>query len=565
MPSSYELCKNARILVAVTFHFKEARLRHLAQTLRAMSSWDVDYMRVVVFTNEQTELNSSKLKRLCSEILCNRESEIRVVTGLDNPLKLTWAHKPLIKSDFLNENHAFSHFIYIEDDIEIFSENCAYWLAAREILRPKGLIPSFLRLEYEPSQAALTSSDSFWRIFVPSQSYLKINNIIWLFMPNPYNPLYILDQELAREYVESRSFDEIQSAEVCSWGLTERAAMALCNEGIPECFPHRYVVPLNDLGIPPVGCQIFHIPSNYAANPHSALGKVRLDTLFNGVNMLKPKDEVCVLSSHACDATLSSGDLNTSRDVQTRDIADHDWTKIIDLLAINPHISSGVVLVSHHDTILFYDFKEHSIRQEPFGIAPFNLIFLSRDENTEICAIDDDGKISIVDWGGAVGTSESKTSRAEKLFYRDGTFSFSNDKKFLSARLNGSVGWNAELCHQFERFRLLRVDTLLGLAWLRRADWLDENGDILTWHDQPLDFGRQLHSEGSALAATIEKQALASRRALKVGTSQIFLAAPNHQFFFLDKADTPTTLRIVELGGADRRVTRIVPDSLTGS
>jgi hypothetical protein len=248
---SYESYKNARILVAVTFHFTEARLPYLAQTLRAISFWQVDYTRVVVFTNEETESNVSKLKRLFSEIFNNDEGEIRVVTGLDNPLKLTWAHKPLIISDFLNENLGFSHFIYTEDDIEIFSENFAYWLAAREILRPKGLIPSFLRLEYEPSQVALTSSGSFWRIFVPSQAYLKINNIIWLSMSNPYNPLYILDQDLAREYVHTRSFDEVESAQVCSWGLTERAAMALCNESIPEGFPHRYVVALSDRGIPP--------------------------------------------------------------------------------------------------------------------------------------------------------------------------------------------------------------------------------------------------------------------------------------------------------------------------
>jgi hypothetical protein len=66
------------------------------------------------------------------------------------------------------------------------------------------------------------------------------NNIDWcrewerflVNMPNPYNPCFILDLELAEE------FDREASQAVCRWGVRERAATGLCLEkrGRPDIF-----------------------------------------------------------------------------------------------------------------------------------------------------------------------------------------------------------------------------------------------------------------------------------------------------------------------------------------
>jgi hypothetical protein len=550
--------RTATILVAVTFHFNEQRLPYLARTLRALSLWQIGHMRVVVFTNDARERNITKLTRLCHEILC--ECEIRVISGLENPWKLTWAHKGIITSEFLQGDQRFSHFLYLEDDIEVQGGNFAYWLNARELLRSKNLLPAFLRLEYEPSQVALTTSDVFWKIFIPSQSYIYINGIAWVAMPNPYNPLFIMDRELAQEYVLSRSFDETESLKVSSWGLAERAAMGLCNEGIPKGFPHRYLVPVTDLGRPLSSSQIFHIPSNYALNPNPwyKLGKIRLDELFSGFSALKPQGHSKATAfagprlDHPHDASQRSVTWQIQRSVQSETEACPSWTEAIELSSVNTQLLEGFFLVSHHDTIMFYDFEYSCVRQEPFGIAPLNLVVLFRDRSAQFLAIDPGKKIWTVEWGGSISPFQEDLYIAAMNFYSNGTFSVSSNGKFLTAHLNGETAWDVDWCHQFERFRLIRVDTITGLAWLRREDWIAENGELVRWHDQPFDFGQEEPSEGSALAATIEREALTSRRAFKFGTSRIFLTAIHHQTFFLDAKDNcekPPILKIVEPEG----------------
>jgi hypothetical protein len=551
--------RTAEVLVAITSHFKEQRLPYLAQTLRALSLWEVSHMQVVVFANDAGEPNITRLTRLCAETCGSYKCEIRVISSLEDPWKLTWAHKELIKSEFLQGDRRFSHFIYIEDDIELQEPNFSYWLSAREILRSKNLLPSFLRLEYESVQAAWATSDVFWKIFIPCQSYVCIDTLCWVSMPNPYNPLFIMDRELAQEYVLSRSFDEIESTKLCSWDLATRAAMGLCNEGIPRSFPHRYVVPVTNLGRPLNSCQIFHIPSNYALNPGQPLGKVRLDQLFAGVSTLKPQ-------ATSEDKAFPHPSRHEAEQTSPHSVIRHrycaaesgtdiypDWTTAVNLPLVAPEIRNGFVLVSHHDTILFYDFEAFCLRQEPFGIAPLNLVISFRGDRAQLFAIDPDNNIWAVVWGGTVRPFESDLYDIERKLYSDDTFSISSNRKFVSASLNGEITWHNDWCRQWERFKVIRVDTIIGLAWLRRENWIAENGEVLSWHDQPFDFGNDRPWEGSALSATISKDALASRRAFKFGTSRIFLTAIHHQTFFLDPEDhsePPTNLRIVEPEGS---------------
>ena len=93
--------------------------------------------------------------------------------------------------------------------------------------------------------------------------------------------------ELAAEYVRSRSFDHEGSLEVCSWAVADRSAMGLCFENVPPPFQSRYVVPVSwQTAAVPAFAWVWHLPNNYADNPHSPLGKVRMDELFAGVHEL---------------------------------------------------------------------------------------------------------------------------------------------------------------------------------------------------------------------------------------------------------------------------------------
>jgi hypothetical protein len=160
-------------------------------------------------------------------------------------------------------------------------------LEYREILRSFGLLPAFVRVEYSAALDGFVASDAFWPVYVPVQSHIRLGAKVLVNMPNPYNPLFILDAELAAEYVRSRSFDHEASRALCSWGVRERAAMGLCLENVPPPFQTRYVVPVSRYSGMAAGfCRISRLPNNYADDPRSPLGKVRVDELFVGVQDL---------------------------------------------------------------------------------------------------------------------------------------------------------------------------------------------------------------------------------------------------------------------------------------
>jgi hypothetical protein len=132
-------------------------------------------------------------------------------------------------------------------------------------------LPAFLRTEYSADLGTLAAGDAFWRVYVPVQSHICINDTVLVNMPNPYNPCFILDLELAEEYVRSRSFDREASQAVCG-GSARTGALGLCLENVPPPFQTRYLVPVSRrTGKLPQFARISHLPNNYANDPRSPL------------------------------------------------------------------------------------------------------------------------------------------------------------------------------------------------------------------------------------------------------------------------------------------------------
>jgi hypothetical protein len=283
-----ERARAGRILCAITFHFSIAHLGFLAAVLRSLSEFPVADMNVVIVTNAFSEEDLAQLRHLCSAMPSGKSASVRSYGDLAHPFDLTWCHKAIISEEFVEGNHGlYTHFIYLEDDIELSFANFCYFVEYREILRSFGLLPAFLRVEYSSAVGGLVASDAFWPVYVPAQSHICVGDTVLVNMPNPYNPCFILDLELAEEYVRSRSFDREASQAVCQWGVRERAAMGLCLENVPPPFQTRYLVPVSRrTATTPAFARVRHLPDNYANNPHSSLGKVRIDELFAGVQDL---------------------------------------------------------------------------------------------------------------------------------------------------------------------------------------------------------------------------------------------------------------------------------------
>src|SRR5580704_10326970 len=283
-----ERARAARILGAVTFHFNAARLGYLAEVLRSLAEFTVADMDVIIVTNTFDQEELALLRRLTAEILTGKSASIRSFGDLPNPWDMTWCHKPIIANEFVEGNHGrYTHFIYLEGDIRLSFVNFCYFVDFREILRAFGLLPAFVRVEYSATLVGFTTSDVFWPVYVPVQSHLRLGDTVLVNMPNPYNPFFILDVELAAEYVRSRSIDREGSRALCAWGVRERAAMGLCLENVPPPFQTRYMVPVSRrTAMTPAFARVRHLPDNYANDPRSPLGKVRVEELFAGVQDL---------------------------------------------------------------------------------------------------------------------------------------------------------------------------------------------------------------------------------------------------------------------------------------
>jgi hypothetical protein len=541
--------RSARILVAISFHFDFARLGFLGEALRSLSEFAVAAIEVVVFTNAAEAEAIAPLERLCGEIL-GEQFRIRSCADLADPWDLTWRHKALIPDEFM-ERGDFTHFIYLEGDIRLTFANFCYWREFRDLLRPAGLLPAFIRMEYRAAVGGYTASDAFWPIYVPAQASLRIGDMFMVNMPNPYNPLYILDRELAREYLASPSQDRTRSLEVAPWGISERAAMGLCLENTPAPFQSRYVVPVSvGTGKTPPFAWILHIPNNYADNPRSALGKVRIDSLFAGA---AEAVEIGPWGAsghgeppHLRAITLGAGAMREDAGPQSHDLFH---------------------LVTDHDTIVYLDMATRRLRHAPLGIAPFNFLLEIVGSQARLWMVSDQAAgLSQLHLSGFDGSVDPLPGRSppdcELLPIANLVFGIRIGERYLSAGVEGHVHIENAYCHRWEHYRFMRADSVRGLSLMRRHSWLShDDRRILCLADQPVFLERSSPFESSALAATLAPGALELRRRLAFGPVQLPFVSLEQVITIgqSDDGQPPKDLEIRVAPGPTHRFSRFAP------
>jgi len=266
-----------RILACVTFHYVAARLVWLRQVIECFSRYGAR-VRLVIVTNttDPAELASIDALAPSSGMV---QMERRSFGALPHPFELTWAHKPIIVDEFLTGDE--THFIYVEDDILIAPETFDYWMEYRVPLGRRGLIPGFLRVERERTSGALFATDQLVPTQLDRLRMVRVGRWTFTNMSSSYNACFVLDRELAAEYVATRSFDMTASMAVTTWQISERAAMGLCFEHVPRFFLSRLVVPFDRATLRvPAFVHVLHAPGNYANNPDSNHGKISVDKLL---------------------------------------------------------------------------------------------------------------------------------------------------------------------------------------------------------------------------------------------------------------------------------------------
>ena len=275
----------ARLLVAISFYFVHRRLCYLEEVLHTLAAFPVKERNIVVFT-DTTELAEQETVRQLfrtAHLVDGHDARLMVETDLAHPYDLTWAHKKLITDEFIAPPGRYTHFVYIEDDERLTFENFAYFFLARNILRPFRLVPAFLRAEWSAARDLHVNTDNIAPVKLTNRPFVSAGDYAFVGIDNPYCGAFILDQDLAREYVASRSFDPNRSREVSPWDVRERAAMGLTFENPPAPFVYRVVVPVSIASRKAPHCAwLAHMPNNYAENANEPFGKVAMTDLFYG-------------------------------------------------------------------------------------------------------------------------------------------------------------------------------------------------------------------------------------------------------------------------------------------
>ena len=117
--------------------------------------------------------------------------------------------------------------------------------------------------------------------------------------------------------------------------------------------------------------------------------------------------------------------------------------------------------------------------------------------------------------------------------FADGSIGLRMNELYVAADVDGIVRNDRSRCRAFEQFRLIRMDTLDGLAILQRHSWIShDDRQVVTLSPQPIDFGRESPSETSALAATLVAGAIELRRDIVFGPARIRLVWRTPQLVF---------------------------------
>lgn len=263
----------SKLAIAVTFHFNPARLKYLRQIATEFEQL-AELVEVYVITNVTDSFNHSQIRQALSLHTC--EAQILAPALLGHPFLLTWCHREIFRQRF-DQDPDISHFLYLEDDIQVGPHNIEYWLRGREALRPLGLIPSFLRFERCNNQGPDLSTDVINpvdRHKLPnvrmSEQYSFVN------MPNPYQAMYLLDRELMAEMIDNPKC----GPESGSWGIREKAAQGVTFSQVPDgCISRNFVGFDTARGEIDPGSLVHHTPNNYADDPGSRFGKIAIQDL----------------------------------------------------------------------------------------------------------------------------------------------------------------------------------------------------------------------------------------------------------------------------------------------
>lgn len=271
------------ITVSIAAHYVPDRVRYLAQALASIATWDEPAVTVSIVTND---LALADHPELVPGIAALEQSGFTVsfdhATGLEDPFHLPWWQKHHLREWAEATGQPDDLFLYIEDDMAITSANISYVRRYLPAAKAAGVLPALLCYEVSPSGQSFVAGFRGPQIVQP-QEIVELDGQRFIAPKFPYWPGYVMDRELAREYLRSAWADR-ETANRQPEGPRDdprvHAALGLTYVDVPAGLNSRNVLPVDEDWQPLPECMALHIPGNYVRTHKYSFGTVPVAAMF---------------------------------------------------------------------------------------------------------------------------------------------------------------------------------------------------------------------------------------------------------------------------------------------
>jgi len=238
-----------KLWVNVCFYHVENRLQDFYEVIKNLS--DISDINLIINSN------------------INFDTNLPIhVSNLDNPKLHVWEHKKYMPM-FLESD--YTHFAYLEGNIQVKKETFEYWLKTRELFKRNNLnfLPAIHRVQ--ESNGEFYTLDCLRKQI--NQPTITVEDKKFISLSEPYQGMFIMDKELVEEHMKSEYFTVGLKK---SFGIRESANLGNMFINVPQGFSHRYMTPLDNFQ----ETLVKHFGTNYHADKSSPHGKIKIKDLF---------------------------------------------------------------------------------------------------------------------------------------------------------------------------------------------------------------------------------------------------------------------------------------------
>lgn len=264
------------------------REENLAQVIRQIEMISCKEINVHIYSNRQISYAPvSKRLRIQSHVYdswtrMNSQNNSPWLESDSSPWNLVWMHKKDLIQLQKDKSDMSRLIVVLENDTPLTEENLRSWLANRERLKPLGLLPSFIRIEYSNSRKTWICIDIHDKkgLELRDCTTLRAGDRHFIQIPQLYSGVVVLDEELLAEYVGSDAISLERSKKLVWWDMGARSSAGLQFINVPDGFKDRYVLEIDSSRSSlSVTSTIHHLPNLYVSVPEVSFNMPSLSEL----------------------------------------------------------------------------------------------------------------------------------------------------------------------------------------------------------------------------------------------------------------------------------------------